>query len=89
MSLFPHDSMNHVSLTPEEIDYSLLDITNLADNSRKQFFDKVILGLNVDDNVQDSVYVKKEEKSLISNKIKSEIADTISNLFVLQRKKTV
>lgn len=81
--------MNHISLTPEEIDYSLLDITNLADNSRKRFFDKVILDLNVDDNVQDSVYVKKEEKSLISNKIKSEIADTISNLFVLQRKKTV
>lgn len=35
----------------------------------------------MDDNVQDSVYIKKEEKSLISNKIKSEIADTISNFF--------
>lgn len=81
--------MNHVSLTPDEVDYSLLDITNLAKNSRKRYFDKVILGLNVDDNVQDSVYVRKEETSLISNKIKSEIADTISNLFFLQRKKTV
>lgn len=40
------------------------------------------MGLNVDDNVQDSVYIKKEEKSLISNKIKSEIADTISNFFL-------
>lgn len=89
MSSFPHDSMNHVSLTPDEVDYSLLDITNLAKNSRKRYFDKVILGLNVDDNVQDSVYVRKEETSLISNKIKSEIADTISNLFFLQRKKTV
>lgn len=81
--------MNHVSLTPDEVDYSLLDITNLAKNSRKRYFDKVILGLNVDDNVQDSVYVRKEETSLISNKIKSEIADTISNLFFLQRKKKV
>lgn len=73
--------MNHVSLTYEEINYSFLDITNLAEDSRKRYSDKVILGLNVDDSVQGSVYVKKEEKSLISNKIKSEIADTISNLF--------
>lgn len=43
----------------------------------------VILGLNVDDNVQAPVYVTKkerEEKNLISNKTKSEIADTISSL---------
>lgn len=76
-------SMNHISLTTEEIDGSLLDNTNLAENSRKRFFDKVILGLNVDDNVQDPVYVTKkerEEKNLISNKTKSEIADTISSL---------
>lgn len=76
-------SMNHISLTTEELDGSLLDNTNLAENSRKRFFDKVILGLNVDDNVQDPVYVTKkerEEKNLISNKTKSEIADTISSL---------
>lgn len=75
--------MNHISLTTEELDGSLLDNTNLAENSRKRFFDKVIRGLNVDDNVQDPVYVTKkerEEKNLISNKTKSEIADTISSL---------
>lgn len=55
-------SRNHISLTAEELGCSLLDITNLAENSRRRFFDKVIPGLNVDDNVQDPVYVTKKER---------------------------
>lgn len=73
----------HVSLTSEELDPSLLEITVLAENLRKKYFDKTFVDSQNDDLPQEPVYVTKKErteKCLISNRTKSEICDITSNM---------
>ncbi|XP_062569670.1 uncharacterized protein LOC134231718 [Saccostrea cucullata] len=76
-------TVDHVSLTSEELDPSLIDITARAENLRKKYFDKLCLGETSEDMAPEPVYVTKKErmeKSLISNKSKSEIYDVIVSL---------
>lgn len=52
----------HVSLTSEELDPSLLEITVLAENLRKKYFNKTFVDSQNDDLPQEPVFVTKRSE---------------------------
>lgn len=52
----------HVSLTSEELDPSLLEITVRAENLRKKYFDKTFVDSQNDDLPQEPVYMTKRSE---------------------------
>ena len=73
------EAMPHISLTSEELDPSLMEITTRAENLRRRYFHRNLFGN--DDQFCEPVFVtkkKRTERNLISNKSKSETYDIIS-----------